>query len=618
MNKILLIVLICLVGSKLVLMAQQNTVTMVTATVVGPNTLPWANATGYAVLVCPGNAQAYINGFPVPRSNVAVDLNSSGYFSQQLYDASALVDVNNKALSCNYVFHFTDQCGKNSFITGNLTGIAGTATVNLSGRINTSAVNASFYCQQSGTNANAVLPNPTAPHIIQTPNPLTVTGPTTLNGPATIHNPCSINGLVYVSNGGCYQSLSAAFAACTASCTIDMRGNNNAAALALGSFDPGTKSVTILLGPYTYRVTQITLRTNLQIFGSGLANASGFSNTVLQQASASTAPIILPTSGTSATTVAQGVRLSNFALLPAAGTTSDGISLIAATCGVGCAGGGLWYSLFDNLYIGNFGRNELRIDNTLCDTCSNQFDTFQNIWAFRAKNNPPVVLITGSFSGQMTFESCQFDVAAPFSDSAANLMNVEVLRATGLGSNNFLPYSITFKNVTMQGANYTGGIALYVNDGQNITCDNCHFENDSTIASAANNTGSMVIMDSYVDASSGTGGLIKIDATSSLSFHDNTVGTNPPAGGWLARGSVPTFLNWYDNWCFFGGTSTNPLPSPGMTIAQLPPVAYAVDGHARIVTDSTAIATEGQVCTHATSGAVTAIAISNGTNWKCF
>jgi hypothetical protein len=125
-------------------------------------------------------------------------------------------------------------------------------------------------------------------------------------------------------------------------------------------------------------------------------------------------------------------------------------------------------------------------------------------------------------------------------------------------------------------------------------------------------------MNSYIDGFSGAGGLINIDANSSLSFHDNSEGTNPPSGGFLVSGSVPTFLDWYDNYNSIGGAAYSPLPNPGMTIAQLPPVGEAIDGHARIVTDSTPIATEGQTCTHAASGAVTAIAISNGTVWKCF
>jgi hypothetical protein len=386
------------------------------------------------------------------------------------------------------------------------------------------------------------------------------------------------------------------------------------------SIDPGTKAVTILLGPHTYYVKQITLRSEFNLFGTGLTNPSGFQGTVIQQASPSLAPIILPTSGSAANTVVQGARLSNFSLVAAAGSKSDGISLIAAGCGVGCSGGGLWYSEFDNIQIGNFGRNELRIDNTQCDKCSNQFDSFRDIWAFRAINSPPVLMITGSYSGQMTFDACEFDVNFGQTDTNANLVNVSIENTPGVGSNNWAPYSIKFHNTTIQFAKATGGVGLYIKGGRDITCDNCHFEGDNTIVSVVQGAWGTVVMNSYIDGFSGAGGLIKIDAHSSLSFHDNSEATNPPSGGFLVSGSVPTFLDWYDNYNSVGGATYSPLPNPGMTIAQLPPVAYAVGGRpgGYVVTDSTTIATEGQTCTHAASGAVTAIAISNGTVWKCF
>lgn len=51
--------------------------------------------------------------------------------------------------------------------------------------------------------------------------------------------------------------------------------------------------------------------------------------------------------------------------------------------------------------------------------------------------------------------------------------------------------------------------------------------------------------------------------------------------------------------------------------SNLPP-ASSFPGSIYIVTDSTAISAEGQTCTHAASGAVTALAFSNGSAWKCF
>ena len=113
--------------------------TQVTATVVGSNTAPWANATAYAALVCPGNEQAYIGTFPIPMNSPTTKFDANGSFSQVLYNTSVLVTVNGSTLSCNYKYHITDQCGQNSFITNALTGIVGSGPVNLSSQINATA-----------------------------------------------------------------------------------------------------------------------------------------------------------------------------------------------------------------------------------------------------------------------------------------------------------------------------------------------------------------------------------------------------------------------------------------------------------------------------------------------
>ena len=58
--------------------------------------------------------------------------------------------------------------------------------------------------------------------------------------------------------------------------------------LNLGTINPGSKAVTIYLGPYTYTVSQITLQPNLQIIGMGSAI------TFLQSVSGNTPVIVSP------------------------------------------------------------------------------------------------------------------------------------------------------------------------------------------------------------------------------------------------------------------------------------------------------------------------------------
>jgi len=52
------------------------------------------------------------------------------------------------------------------------------------------------------------------------------------------------------------------------------------------------------------------------------------------------------------------------------------------------------------------------------------------------------------------------------------------------------------------------------------------------------------------------------------------------------------------------------------TFAQLPAASASNAGQMRVITDSTAIAAEGQTC--AGTGSVIALAFSNGAAWKCF
>jgi hypothetical protein len=65
-----------------------------------------------------------------------------------------------------------------------------------------------------------------------------------------------------------------------------------------------------------------------------------------------------------------------------------------------------------------------------------------------------------------------------------------------------------------------------------------------------------------------------------------------------------------------GIVSGGPVIPAGITVAQLPTAAPGNAGQIRVVTDSTAVAAEGQTCVGASTN--TALAFSNGTVWKCF
>lgn len=107
--------------------------TSVTATVTDQNGTPYAGATGYAALVCPGNQAPTYNGYTVPRTFAITGLDGNGTFTQVVYDVSVL-----QPTGCGYQWHITSKDGT-SFITGIITSVTGSA-VNESTSISAYAV----------------------------------------------------------------------------------------------------------------------------------------------------------------------------------------------------------------------------------------------------------------------------------------------------------------------------------------------------------------------------------------------------------------------------------------------------------------------------------------------
>ena len=99
--------------------------------------------------------------------------------------------------------------------------------------------------------------------------------------------------------------------------------------LNLGTIDPGSKVITIYLGPYTYTVNQITLRSGLKIIGMG------GTETILQSVNGNNPVFVLPQANY---VRAVNVLLSGFHLAGSVGNTSeDGFFLhTSSTSRPGC------------------------------------------------------------------------------------------------------------------------------------------------------------------------------------------------------------------------------------------------------------------------------------------
>jgi hypothetical protein len=115
--------------------------TPITATVVSPNGVNYAFATGTANIVCPGNQAPTYNGFSIQRSQSITGINGFGTFSMTVYDVNAIQPV-----GCAYTFAITDQTGVYGFTTGLIGGatqfpvITGSTIVDLSSSISAYAV----------------------------------------------------------------------------------------------------------------------------------------------------------------------------------------------------------------------------------------------------------------------------------------------------------------------------------------------------------------------------------------------------------------------------------------------------------------------------------------------
>jgi hypothetical protein len=259
-------------------------------------------------------------------------------------------------------------------------------------------------------------------------------------------------------DGRQYSNVQAALAACPSSgCIIDMRDDSRSSALNLGSFDPGSKAVTLLLGPYTYSVDTITLEKSLNITGHG---------TTLQSVSHNNSPVfVLPQANG---TPASGVTLRNFQMLGAPGNTSqDGFDLDCSQT----MGDGLFYSLIQGIIIQRFNGVSIRLRGPNSHFGSNtQFTTFQNITVFRGPSTTSgeALRIEGANSN-LIFTECEFD--GGMAKTGTNIY-LGVLK----GGTYAYPESIHFHGIISQDAD----IAVAINGSVNVDFHGSHHEHIKT------------------------------------------------------------------------------------------------------------------------------------------
>jgi hypothetical protein len=198
----------------------------------------------------------------------------------------------------------------------------------------------------------------------------------------------------------------------------------------LGTVDPGSKSVTLYLGPYTYKVTQITLRSSFKIIGMG-------GSTFLQSTDGSRPVIVVPQAVNGA---AQEVLLSGFHLYGAPGNTAqDAIFLDSSNY----FNTGVWYSELRDIIITGFGGIGIHIKGTNADFSGiTQFTEFNKVLVFRAKGAGNALRIEGG-SYELYFNDCEFD-------GSGDGTNIFI---GGRAPNRYaIPIDINFRGLTSQNA----------------------------------------------------------------------------------------------------------------------------------------------------------------------
>jgi hypothetical protein len=290
------------------------------------------------------------------------------------------------------------------------------------------------------------------------------------------------NAILYadLNTGSSYQAMIDSATLCPApGCTIYATSPN--ASKSLGTIDPahsGTqKTVTLYLGPFTYTIDHIVMRSGLRIIGTGAAwnMSTGTQGTRLQSTNTSNFPMFkLPQIGdVNANSQSTDVYFYGFVLMGAANNTSQ--SGIWADCtqfnSVSNKGAGLMNSSFEDLWFFNFAGSAIGLFGPSNEPggnvfSANQFLSFRNIRAFRpTPQSGPDLRMEGS-DAQIDCINCLLDGAGQAGDGWANIY------IGNLGGGNLTPYSIHFFNLTSQSAN----VAVQIQGAKHLTFVGSHHE----------------------------------------------------------------------------------------------------------------------------------------------
>ena len=408
---------------------------------------------------------------------------------------------------------------------------------------------------------------------------LSGSGPNTFTGTTTIaklNNVIRVDGVTYaLSTAGLQAAIAAAIAA----------GGGTVDAMGIGSFnitseiDVGNHAqvpVTLLLPQAaTWTVSGITNGTSCAVKqfsqSSIIGPGTGGSSAMVIHAGAITNNLdslycteAAPT-GNGSYIRAEGFQLSN----PNGATMVNGAMNVQALFDD---------SEFKNIVVASYGTVGLNAHGLIC--CGAHFTNLTSNGNHVANSIP--VQVTLSTSSEVTF----YNLSADHPGATKNAIAI-----SGVGNGQAVHFFNTYSegnNSDTTTANVSAGSTAGPIEFYGITCN----DNGSSTAYCVDipNSGTPNV---------NVFGMQQIVGGSANCLNDHYSGKTYAC----QSGNLPLFAN----------RGVQPGAS---TVAQLPAASVNNAGQMRTVTDSTAIAAEGQTC--AGTGAVTALAFSTGAAWKCF
>jgi hypothetical protein len=352
----------------------------------------------------------------------------------------------------------------------------------------------------------------------------------------------------------------------------------------LGTIDPGSKAITIYLGPFAYTVKQITLRKGMKIIGMGASGgttgsvtctvAAPCNGTLLQSINGNNPVFVLPQANNSPAT---NVQLSGFRLLGSVGNTGEDGFLLDTSTPINA---GLWFATIDDVWISGFTGNGIHIRGRNNDFLSaTQWVLFNNVLVTRTPGGGNALRMEGAVF-ELRFRNCEFDGQA-IGDGTNIYMG-------GLaGGFSGYPMTIVFEGLISQSA----ATAVQIDGGINLTFYGSHHEEIWGAYHITNNTNigtkGLTIADSNfvanVGVNSGAGYDLNVDATtaSGIFFVHNRIFGNPD---FVVKGTNIASVVYQDN-LYYSTVSNGPSTS-GITTQVAPATSININGVHSVVLNS--------------------------------